>query len=126
MKCSELTSAPELPATTLAEACYYKMFYGCGNLTSAPELPATTLAEGCYAEMFSGCVKLSSVTMLAPSDQITSASDCCKDWLKDAGTDPSVGGSLLLKIKNNEAFIALKDKSYLPDNWKDAQHTTVE
>ena len=64
MKCSELTSAPELPATTLAEACYYKMFYGCGNLTSAPELPATTLAEGCYAEMFYNCSQLTSAPKL--------------------------------------------------------------
>ena len=75
--------------------------------------------------MFEGCTKLSTVTMLAPSDQITSASDCCKDWLTNAGTDESV---LSLIIKNYEAHKALKDKSYLPDNWKDAQYiyTTVE
>ena len=123
--CTALTSAPVLPATTLAESCYSGMFYGCTSLTSAPELPATTLADYCYKNMFYGCVKLSSVTMLAPSDQITSVSDCCKDWLKDAGTDESV---LSLIIKNYEAHKALKDKSYLPDNWKDAQYiyTTVE
>ena len=90
------------------------LFSDCRVLTSAPELPATILAESCYAGMFSGCVKLSSVTMLAPSDQITSASDCCKDWLKDAGTALS---SHKLKIKNNEAFKALTGKSYLPDDW---------
>ena len=123
--CTALTSAPVLPATTLAESCYSGMFYGCTSLTSAPELPATTLADYCYKNMFYGCVKLSSVTMLAPSDQITSASDCCKDWLTNAGTDESV---LSLIIKNYEAHKALKDKSYLPDNWKDAQYiyTTVE
>ncbi len=43
--CSVLTSAPELPATTLADYCYYSMFYGCTSLTAAPELTATTLAE---------------------------------------------------------------------------------
>ena len=73
------------------DAKFCSLFYGCSVLTSAPELSATTLAESCYAGMFSGCTKLSTVTMLAPSDQITSASDCCKDWLKDAGPDP-VGG----------------------------------
>ena len=62
--CSQLTSAPKLPATTLAKVCYYKMFYGCGNLTSAPELPATTLAEGCYAEMFYNCSQLTSAPKL--------------------------------------------------------------
>ena len=83
------------------DARFCKLFYGCSVLTSAPELPATTLAESCYQEMFFGCVKLSSVTMLAPSDQITSVFDCCKDWLKDAGTALS---SHKLKIKNIEAF----------------------
>ena len=28
--------------------CYYNLFYGCTSLTTAPELPATTLASGCY------------------------------------------------------------------------------
>ena len=123
--CSVLTSAPELPATKLADYCYYGMFFCCTSLTAAPELKATTLAVRCYSSMFEGCTKLSTVTMLAPSDQITSASDCCKDWLTNAGTDESV---LSLIIKNYEAHKALKDKSYLPDNWKDAQYiyTTVE
>ena len=124
--CAVLTSAPELPATKLAKKCYSNMFKGCTSLTAAPELKATTLADQCYYGMFYGCTKLSTVTMLAPSDQITSASDCCKDWLKDAGTDGSVKYSLLLKIKNDEAHKALKDKSYLPDNWEKAWYETVE
>ena len=56
--CTNLTSAPELPATTIIEGCYGAMFKDCTNLTSAPELPATTLAPGCYRDMFSGCIKL--------------------------------------------------------------------
>ena len=51
--CSSLTTAPELPATTLAESCYSLMFFGCSSLTTAPELPATTLAKSCYSSMFS-------------------------------------------------------------------------
>jgi len=47
--CTNLTTAPELPAIALAEYCYNYMFYGCTNLTTAPELPATTLAQYCYA-----------------------------------------------------------------------------
>jgi hypothetical protein len=31
------------------------MFSGCTSLTEAPELPATTLAESCYYYMFSTC-----------------------------------------------------------------------
>ena len=62
--CSVLTSAPELPAKTLADYCYYAMFYGCTNLTAAPELPATTLAYRCYNEMFWGCTNLESAPVL--------------------------------------------------------------
>lgn len=50
--CSALTTAPELPATTLTEGCYYEMFFNCESLTAAPELPATTLAKECYRGMF--------------------------------------------------------------------------
>ena len=34
------------------------MFAGCTSLTTAPELPATTLADYCYMSMFQGCTKL--------------------------------------------------------------------
>lgn len=47
-ECTSLTSAPALPATTLAGSCYDSMFYGCTSLAAAPALPATTLANGCY------------------------------------------------------------------------------
>ena len=66
--CAALTRAPELPATTLADSCYYKMFYECVNLVQAPELPALsipdsflydrTIVSGCYASMFEGCTSL--------------------------------------------------------------------
>ena len=59
-----LTTAPELPATTLASECYYCMFYKCLSLTTAPELPATTLASGCYYSMFSDCSSLATAPVL--------------------------------------------------------------
>ena len=62
--CAVLTSAPELPATTLAENCYYSMFYGCTSLTAAPELKATTLANNCYDAMFFGCTSLTAAPKL--------------------------------------------------------------
>ena len=59
--CISLTTAPALPATTLANGCYYGMFGGCISLTTAPALPATTLVNYCYDSMFQGCsnIKLS-------------------------------------------------------------------
>lgn len=44
------------------------MFYDCSSLTEAPALPATTLADSCYYEMFKGCSSLI-VTETAPCQQ---------------------------------------------------------
>ena len=120
--CTNLTTAPKLPAETLAEECYMGMFMNCSNLTSAPELPAETLAINCYQSMFLGCTKLSTVTMLAPSDKITSIF-AYMDWLYDAGTDAS---SRTLKVQDAAAYSALEGTGYLPENWKKgATNTTV-
>ena len=122
LRCSSLISAPKLPATTLATYCYCDMFNGCTNLTSAPELPATTLAANSYSHMFEDCTKLSTVTMLAPSDQITN-SNACYYWLEGAGIEAS---SRKLKVQDAEAYNACNMYHYLPDNWKkDAANTTV-
>ena len=70
MGCTGLTAAPELPATTLAKDCYSYMFFGCTSLTAAPELPATTLAEGCYNYMFTSCTSLTAAPEL-PATTLT-------------------------------------------------------
>ena len=56
--CKALTSAPDLPAETLADNCYQSMFRNCTNLVNAPALPAETLNEFCYENMFKGCTNL--------------------------------------------------------------------
>ena len=114
INCSNLTSAPVLPAETLVDCCYQGMFTNCSNLTSAPVLPAETLEDCCYSEMFYGCKKLSTVTMLASSDQITNKS-AYSYWLYDAGTDKTVT-SRTLKVMDADAYTALE--SNLPDIWK--------
>ena len=122
--CSVLTSAPELPATKLADFCYNQMFSYCTNLVSAPVLPATTLADYCYYYMFNNCKKLSTVTMLALESEITSKSDCVTAWLKNAGTDGSI--TRTLKVQDEDAYNALVTTGDLPDIWKkDAAGTTV-
>ena len=72
--CSVLTSAPDLPATTLANECYYGMFVDCTSLASAPELKATTLAPKCYNRMFFNCTSLTSAPELKAT---TLATECC-------------------------------------------------
>ena len=116
INCSNLTSAPVLPAETLVDCCYQGMFTNCSNLTSAPVLPAETLEDGCYSEMFYGCKKLSTVTMLASSDQITNKS-AYSYWLYEAGNDASVT-TRTLKVQDEAAYSALENTGCLPDNWK--------
>ena len=70
-ECTSLTTAPELPATTLQPYCYAFMFSGCISLTTAPELPAEQLASFCYESMFSGCTSLTTAPEL-PAEQLAS------------------------------------------------------
>lgn len=123
--CTSLKTAPELQTTDLFVGCYEGMFRGCNSLESAPELPATTLAIQCYAYMFQNCANLSSVTMLAPSDQIKKNSNCCLNWLSDAGTNDGITRTLI--VLDEDANNMLVNKNYLPASWKkDATNTTVE
>ncbi|WP_028510520.1 hypothetical protein [Ruminococcus sp. NK3A76] len=71
--CDGLTTAPALPATELADGCYNSMFYNCTGLTTAPELPATKLASGCYLYMFSRCTGLTT----APELPATTLANSC-------------------------------------------------
>ena len=73
---AKVTSAEHLclPATTLAEGCYYGMFIDCVLLTTPPSiLPATTLAETCYTYMFARCTSLTT----APSLPATELAERC-------------------------------------------------
>ena len=76
--CTSLTTAPDLPAITLANYCYRSMFSGCTSLTTAPDLPATTLVVNCYAYMFYRCTKVNSITCLATD---ISANSCVVNWV---------------------------------------------
>lgn len=113
--CKNLNTAPELPATHYLDFfCYYGMFQGCSSLQKAPDLSATDLRYNCYTNMFCNCTNLTSVTMLAPSDQISG--DYFTDWLKNAGTKEGI--TRTLKVKDPSAYNKLKDEGVLPtDYW---------
>lgn len=113
--CKNLNTAPELPATHYLDLfCYYGMFQGCSSLQKAPDLSATDLRYNCYTNMFCNCTNLTSVTMLAPSDQISG--DYFTDWLKNAGTKEGI--TRTLKVKEPSAYNKLKDEGVLPtDYW---------
>ena len=84
--CHQLNTAPELPATTLADYCYYCMFSGCTSLTTAPMLPTATLADYCYLGMFSGCTNLSHITCLATDISALLCTDSWTDGVSQTGT----------------------------------------
>ncbi len=110
--CTTLTAAPELPATTLADFCYASMFSGCNALETAPALPATTLVKNSYAQMFYNCSKLSSVTCLATS---ISAGNCLYQWLQGAGSSAAtktlhVKASMGSASWNNGSFTVTPDQ----------------
>ena len=70
--CTSLTTAPELPATSLASSCYNSMFRGCTSLTTAPELPATAAPSSCYNSMFHDCKSLTTAPAL-PATALTTS-----------------------------------------------------
>ena len=55
---------PELPATTLAQGCYWYLFEQCA-IMKAPVLNAATLVKECYGHMFEGCAGLNTIVCLA-------------------------------------------------------------
>ena len=79
---TNLTTAPELPATELANSCYAFMFRRCALLTTAPELPATELVDNCYYSMFIGCSNLEYVKVRFTNWDPVSATG---EWLPDSG-----------------------------------------
>ena len=120
--CTSLKVAPALPATQLANDCYCGMFYGCTSLETAPELPATNLPSNCYNAMFNGCRKLMSFTLLVPKTSISNYPYGISNWLKNAGTDAT---SRTLKVKDKAAYDALVAKG-LDENWKIGNCTVLD
>lgn len=55
------------------------MFYNCINMSSAPELPATTLVKGCYDYMFSNCAKINYIKAMFTT---TPSSTYTREWVK--------------------------------------------
>lgn len=104
-----LTSAENLilPATTLAQNCYYEMFRNCINLTTAPELPATTLVTNCYRYMFAGCTSLNYIKCLATN---ISAYRCTGSWV-----DGVAASGTFVKAASMSSWTTSRDG--IPSNW---------
>lgn len=106
--CTSLAVAPELPATTLANSCYVNMFHGCTKLTEAPELKAAMLVEDCYNGMFFGCTNLNSITMLA--------TDIDADWCLDSWVNGVANSGTFTKAEGM-TNIPTNSVSGIPSGW---------
>ena len=106
--CTSLTTAPELPATTLANYCYNNMFQNCTSLTTAPELPATALTSNCYSNMFRGCTRLNYIKAMFTTTPSTSYTS---NWVKDVASSGTF-------VKNAAAtWTSSCGTSTYPCNW---------
>lgn len=76
--CTSLSVAPVLPASTLAQGCYWYMFEKCA-ISTAPDLNAETLANECYGHMFENCSNLNYIKCLAKNGFNTS--QCLEKWV---------------------------------------------
>ena len=108
--CTSLTTAPQLPATSLVDSCYREMFAECTSLTTAPELPATTLADSCYSSMFEGCSKIDRIVW--KSTEIPSSS-YCRGWL--SGT--SASGKFEYTDPTLDVASITRDSNGVPAGW---------
>ena len=73
-----LREAPELPAMTLAQGCYWYMFEFCA-ITKAPDLLAPVLIRECYGNMFTGCENLAYIKCLAGNIE-TAPTSAVTNW----------------------------------------------
>ncbi len=110
--CTNLKTAPKkLPATTLANSCYNSMFYGCTALEKAPKLPATTLVASCYNSMFWNCKNLKEVTIKAEkAAEGVTIDGALNWWLASVASNGTIHKKSTLTLEQNST-------SGIPKNW---------
>lgn len=62
------------------------MFDGCTSLTTAPELPATTLAASCYSFMFKNCTNLNYIKAMFTTTPSTGYTNSWVSGVSATGT----------------------------------------
>lgn len=105
---SSLTSAPNLPATTLANRCYQQLFNNCRAMLTAPsDLPALHISNYSYMLMFQNC-PITRVKAMFTDTPGTSYNTT--DWLNGV---PASGTF----IKNVNATWDVTGASGIPEGW---------
>lgn len=119
--CSAMVSAPELPATTLGNMCYWQMFSRT-SIEYAPYLPATTLGSSSYRNMFYVCANLKRshvATLNSTTQYMYNGNSSAESLTIDAVTPPTITSSTLTGLKSTciiyvpaESVDAYKAKQY--------------
>lgn len=111
-----ITKAPELPATTLADYCYTNMFINAKQLEVAPDLLAPVLVTGCYSGMLhmQGTMteaekKLRYCRCLATN---ISASNCVLNFFNDTNV---ANNGVFVKAASNNSWT--RGSNGIPTRW---------
>lgn len=105
---SGLLEAPELPAMDLEVMCYQYMFEGSQRLEKAPILPALQLNYFCYENMFHDC---SSLNYVNAAFLTTPSSSYTRNWLDGVASEGTF-------VKNPEATWDVRGVHGIPEGWK--------
>ena len=109
--CTNLTTAPKLPATTLTTECYYHMFYGCSNLKKV-EANFTSWYSGATSTWLYGTA--SDGLFLCPDELATTrgTSNIPSTWTVNPLTFTANNGSATVKITKTGSPTALTGLQY--------------
>ena len=89
LRCSSLTTAPELPAEVFSNGCYRGLFYGCNSLRGEIYIQAGgSVATYSCINMFTNCSSLNRIKVRFTTGLNSNANGAnTKDWLKGAATE---------------------------------------
>lgn len=105
-KANNLTEAPELPATTLANSAYTYMF-DVTLITKAPDLLAEVVPTSCYQGMFQNCSNLNYIKCMATS---ITAYNSTSVWVQNVSSTGTF-------VKNSNMLSWTTGNDGIPTNW---------
>mgnify|MGYP007037161597 CR=1 FL=1 len=92
-----------------------RVFQNCTSLTTAPELPATTLANYCYNYMFSGCTSLKNIKAMFTTEP---SSNYTYKWMPtSSGTRTFTGNVNATWIANLLNGSLSRSATTVPSGW---------
>ena len=102
-----------LPATSLSNYCYYRMFCDCTGLGRSPIMAAaSSLPSGGYANMFNGCTSLYYIKCLSAIDNGSNTYDF---WVNNVPA--YTFGTFVTQADNVSGWSDRRTSSGVPVNW---------